>query len=102
MGTTPDISPSDDSGMQRVEGDDDLDLLTYNEARARLAEEASAEEEHLIVLRAQSDEDSARKPSAIEIAASEHRLQALRDALSRTAARAVTDVNSATFYGSDL
>jgi hypothetical protein len=54
MGTPPDTSHSNDASVQRDEGDDDLDLLTYNEARARLAEEVSAEEERLVALRAPS------------------------------------------------
>jgi hypothetical protein len=101
MGTPTDTSRCDHASVQRDEGDDDLDLLTYNEARARLAEELSAEEEHLVALRAHAAGNPAPKPSAAEIAACERRLQALRDALSRTAARAVTDANAALFYGSD-
>ncbi len=59
MGTPPDTSRSDDASVQRDEGDDDLDLLTYNEARARLAEELSAEEEHLDAVRAPSADNPA-------------------------------------------
>ena len=102
MGTPPDASRSEHASVQRDEEDDDLDLLTYNEARARLAEELRAEEEHLVALRAHAADNPARKPSAAEIAASERRVQALCDALSRTAARAVTDANARLFYGSDL
>jgi len=102
MGTPPDTSHSNDASVQRDEGDDDLDLLTYNEARARLAEEVSAEEEHLVALRAPSADNPASAASVAEIAACERRVQALRDALRRTAARAVTDANARLFYGSDL
>jgi len=99
MGTPPDTNRSDDASVQRDESDDDLDLLTYNEARARLAEELSAEGERLVALRAESADNTA---PAAEIVASERRVQALRDALRRTAARAVTDANARLFYGSDL
>jgi hypothetical protein len=102
MGTQPDTSRSDDASVQRDEGDDDLDLLTYNEARARLAEELSAEEERLVALRTPSADNPASTASAAEIAACERRVQALHDALRRTAARAVTDANARLFYGSDL
>jgi hypothetical protein len=102
MGTPADTNRSDDARVQRNEADDDLDLLTYNEARARLAEELSAEGERVVALGAHAADNPAPKPSAAEIAASERRVQALRDALRRTAARAVTDANARLFYGSDL
>jgi hypothetical protein len=102
MGTPPDTNRSDDASVQRDESDDDLDLLTYNEARARLAEELSAEGERLVALRAESADNPANTAPAAEIVASERRVQALRDALRRTAARAVTDANARLFYGSDL
>ena len=102
MGTPPDTNRSDDASVQRNEADDDLDLLTYNEARARLAEELSAEGERVVALRAESADNPANTASAAEIAACERRVQALRDALRRTAARAVTNANARLFYGSDL
>src|ERR1700730_9181643 len=102
MGTPPDTSRSDDASVQRDEGDDDLDLLTYNEARARLAEELSAEKEHLVALRAQSADNPASAAAARDIAACGHGPWPQNRARRRTAARAVTDANARLFYGSDL
>jgi hypothetical protein len=98
---------ANDFGTQqpaREETDDDLDLLTYNEARVRLAEEVAAEESHHAEL-------SSRRPGpdptdavrvAEELAASQRRIDALRSTLERTSTRAVSPANAAEFYGYGL
>ena len=98
---------ANDFGTQepaREETDDDLDLLTYNEARVRLAEEVVAEESHHAEL-------SSRRPGpdpaevarvAEELAASQRRIDALRGTLERTSTRAVSPANAAEFYGYGL
>ncbi|GAF43658.1 hypothetical protein [Rhodococcus wratislaviensis] len=90
-----------DAVPQRDEDDDDLDLLTYNEARARLAEEVAVEERHLAELRQRA---GTAPNSALDdtIAGSVRRLAGLRDALRRTATHAITEANAAEFYGRDL
>ena len=69
---------------QRVESDDDLDLLTYNEARVRLAEEAAAEQ---------------RRYDECASEGSRKRLAALRERLDGIAARRITPANADEFYG---
>lgn len=80
---------------------DDLDLLTYSEARVRLAREVAAEESHHAAL-------SSRRPGpdpvevTADLAASRRRIDALRSTLERTSTRAVSPANAAEFYGYGL
>jgi hypothetical protein len=69
---------------QRVESDDDLDLLTYNEARVRLAEEVAAEQ---------------RRYDELASEASRKRLAALRERLDGITAPRITPANADKFYG---
>jgi hypothetical protein len=69
---------------ERVESDDDLDLLTYNEARVRLAEEVAAER---------------RRYDELATEASRRRLAALRERLDGMTAPRITPANADEFYG---
>ena len=77
---------------QRGDQAEDFDLLTFGEARARLAEEIDAERNRLTALRA---------ASAAEwlVAASRARLDALTAALERNRAGRITPQNAAEFFG---
>jgi hypothetical protein len=78
---------------QRGDQAEDFDLLTFGEARARLAEEIDAERSRLETLRG----DGA---PAARITASEGRLAELRAALHRTAAGTrITAANADEFFG---
>jgi hypothetical protein len=77
---------------QRDDQAEDFDLLTFGEARARLAEEIDAERDRLAALRAAG----AAEPA---VAASQARLEALSAALQRTSARRITAENAAEFFG---
>jgi hypothetical protein len=96
------LSSGPDAAIKRNEDDEDLDLLTYNEARARLAEEVAAEEKRLEALRTGRQGRAGDDASTADVSASEQRVQALRDALKRTESRALTESNAADFYGTDL
>ena len=71
---------------------EDFDLLTFGEARARLAEEIDTERERLTALRAASADESV-------VAASQARLNALTAALQRNRAGRITPENEAEFFG---
>ncbi|MFE5699537.1 hypothetical protein [Rhodococcus koreensis] len=89
-----------DAFPQRDEDDDDLDLLTYNEARVRLTEEVAVEEQRLADLRQRAETE----PNAAldhTISGSVRRLDGLQDALRRTSTHAITEANAAEFYGRD-
>ena len=88
----------------RDETDDDLDLLTYNEARVRLAEELAVEESRHAELRSrQPGRDPADVAQvAAALAASQRRIDALRSTLERTSTRAISPANEAEFYGYGL
>jgi hypothetical protein len=77
---------------QRDEEAEDLDLLTFGEARARLAEEIDAERNRLAALRAAAADDSL-------VAASQARLEALSSGLERNRAGRITPENAAEFFG---
>lgn len=78
---------------QRGDQSEDFDLLTFGEARARLAEEIDAERAILDKLH------GAGAPSA-QITASERRLADLRAALHRTTAGVrITAANADEFFG---
>jgi hypothetical protein len=77
---------------QRGDQAEDLDLLTFGEARARLAEEIDAERNRLTQLRAMAARDSV-------VAASQARLEALSAALERNRAGRITPENAAEFFG---
>jgi hypothetical protein len=79
---------------QRGDQAEDLDLLTFGEARARLAEEIDSERKRLTALRAMA----AAEPV---VAASEARLAALSEALERNRAGRITPDNAAEFFGYD-
>jgi hypothetical protein len=74
---------------------DDLDLLTYGEARVRLAEELDAEESHHAELLSRNSDPGPGE----ELAASQRRIDALRSTLERTNTRAISKANEAEFYG---
>jgi hypothetical protein len=74
---------------------DDLDLLTYGEARVRLAEELDAQESHHAELLRRLPDPGPGK----ELAASQRRIDALRSTLERTSTRAISKANEAEFYG---
>lgn len=85
---------------QRVESDDDLDLLTYNEARVRLAEEVLAEQlrfDELARIAVGTDPEA-----AVRAEASAKRLAALRERLEGTKAPRITATNADEFYGTHL
>jgi hypothetical protein len=86
---------------QRDETADDLDLLTYNEARARLAEEVEAERRTGELLRRLAESPSAPESAAAQAEASLRRLRALRETLERTSTPRITAANAAVFYGQD-
>lgn len=83
---------------QRDETDDDLDLLTYNEARVRLAEEIVAEERRRDALR-QRLERGDSLTTRDELVRCGQRLRALQDAAARTRNPVITAANAAQFYG---
>jgi hypothetical protein len=74
---------------QRGDQAEDFDLLTFGEARARLAGEIDAERNRLAALRA--DESL--------VAASQARLEALSAGLQRNRAGRITPENAAEFFG---
>jgi hypothetical protein len=78
---------------QRGDQSEDFDLLTFGEARARLAEEIDAE-------RARLENQRGTDAPAARITASERRLEDLRAALRRTTAGArITAANADEFFG---
>ena len=77
---------------QRGDQAEDFDLLTFGEARARLAEEIDAERNRLTALRAAAADES-------RVAASQARLEALTAALQRNRAGRITPDNAAEFFG---
>lgn len=77
---------------QRNDQAEDFDLLTFGEARARLAEEIDAERDRLAALRAAGAAESL-------VAAGEARIEALSAALQRNGARRITADNAAEFFG---
>ena len=77
---------------QRGDQAEDLDLLTFGEARARLAEEIDAERDRLTALRAAGADESL-------VAASRARLEALSAGLKRNRAGRITPENEAEFFG---
>jgi hypothetical protein len=77
---------------QRGDQAEDFDLLTFGEARARLAEEIDAERNRLAALRS-ADADGSL------VAASQARLEALSAALRRNCAGRITPENAAEFFG---
>jgi hypothetical protein len=79
---------------KRDEQAEDFDLLTFGEARARLAEEIDAERNRLTALRA------AASPESL-VAASQARLEALSAALERNRAGRITPDNAAEFFGDE-
>ena len=79
---------------QRDDQAEDLDLLTFGEARARLAEEIDSERQRLTALRAVS------APQAV-VAASQARLEALAAAQQRNRAGRITADNAAEFFGDE-
>lgn len=92
---------ADRSVPQRDENDDDLDLLTYNEARVRLAEEIVVENRRRDALRKEL-ESKDRPATRDELGRCEERLNALQGAASRTRSAAVTPANTDQFYGSSI
>lgn len=72
---------------------EDFDLLTFGEARARLAEEIDAEQARLAALLA----DGSAGPAGV--AASRARLEALGAALRRNRAGRITADTAADFFG---
>jgi hypothetical protein len=79
---------------QRGDQAEDFDLLTFGEARARLAEEIDSERRRLTALRAAS------APQSV-VAASQARLEALSGALRRNRAGRITPENAAEFFGDE-
>ena len=79
---------------QRDDQAEDLDLLTFGEARARLAEEIDSERQRLTALRAASAPQSA-------VAASQARLETLAAAQQRNRAGRITADNAAEFFGDE-
>lgn len=77
---------------QRDEAAEDFDLLTFGEARARLAGEVDAQQARLTELRA----GGAPEP---QIAAADARVAALTAALQRNRAGRITAENAADFFG---
>jgi hypothetical protein len=77
---------------QRGDQAEDFDLLTFGEARARLAGEIDAERNRLTALRAAAADESL-------VAASQARLAALSGALRRNRAGRITPDNAAEFFG---
>jgi hypothetical protein len=77
---------------QRGDQAEDFDLLTFGEARVRLAEEIDSERERLTALRATS------APQSL-VAASQARLEALAAAQQRNRAGRITPDNAAEFFG---
>lgn len=77
---------------QRNDQAEDLDLLTFGEARARLAEEVDAERGRLAALRAAGADESL-------VASSQARVESLNDALQRNRAGGITPDNAAEFFG---
>jgi hypothetical protein len=86
---------------QRVESDDDLDLLTYNEARVRLSEEVVAEQ-HLCDELARLASCGPDPAAADRAEASRKRLEALRERLDATTRPRITHANADEFYGAHL
>ncbi|MFJ6569348.1 hypothetical protein ACIQNU_18175 [Streptomyces sp. NPDC091292] len=81
--------------VQRDETDDDYDLLTYNEAGARLAEEIERETRRL-------KEYESRPPGEADPHATEtsrSRVAALREAQQRIGARTLNASNFERFFG---
>lgn len=99
MTTDPTSRDAHHTPLQRDENDDDLDLLTYNEARARLSEELLAEERRLAALRQSLTSGAQPDPDEQAMQALERRVQALREALARSTSPAITPANAASFYG---
>jgi hypothetical protein len=77
---------------QRGDQAEDLDLLTFGEARARLAQEIDSERNRLTALRDANADGSV-------VAASQARLDALTSALQRNRAGRITPENAAEFFG---
>jgi hypothetical protein len=77
---------------QRDDQAEDFDLLTFGEARARLAEEIDAERNRLAALQAAEADESL-------VAASQARLEALSAGLKRNRAGRITQENAAEFFG---
>jgi hypothetical protein len=88
------VEPHEQEKPENQRGDqaEDLDLLTFGEARARLAEEIDSERKRLTALRAMAAADSV-------VAASEARLAALSAALRRNRAGRIAPDNAAEFFG---
>jgi hypothetical protein len=80
-----------DQDFLRDESDEDFDLLTFNEARARLAEQIKTERARAASFRATSTSPEAGATSA--------RLAALESALERTRTVRITTENAAEFFG---
>lgn len=78
------------------EDEDDHDLLTYGEVRARISEELAAQRARVAELegRAQAGEDVAEVLSAAN-----HRLALLVDAASRNSRQPINDANFERFFG---
>jgi hypothetical protein len=91
-GATVETNEQHKSENQRDDQADDFDLLTFGEARARLAEEIDAERNRLTALRAADADESLA-------AASQARLEALSAALQRNRAGRITPENAAEFFG---
>jgi hypothetical protein len=77
---------------QRGDQAEDFDLLTFGEARARLAGEIDAERNRLVALRNADADESV-------VAASQARLEALSAGLRRNRAGRITPENAAEFFG---
>ena len=90
-GTPPGDQPT--ASAQRNTEDDDFDLLTYNEARARLAEEVEAETRRLAALEADTNAPASERTKSSD------RLAALRDAVKRTSTVAIDAHNVEQFFG---
>ena len=88
METHEQLKPENQRGDQA----EDLDLLTFGEARARLAEEIDTERNRLAALRSADASESL-------VAASQARVDALGAALRRNRAGRITPENAAEFFG---
>lgn len=95
----PTSSEAGPSEFQRNDDDDDLDLLTYNEARVRLSDELRTAEGRLVGIRQRLAGDGGAQVADDDVQACEHRVAALRDALDRAMRPAITPASAATFYG---
>ena len=80
---------------QRDDQAEDFDLLTFGEARARLAEEIDAERDRLAALQSAEADESL-------VAASQARLEALSAGLRRNRAGRITPENAAELFGHGL